>query len=509
MHRPLVGRSWSILTISSRSSSGCAGRRERDDVAHHLGGIGGVVDERLGPDRDLVAEHGGDLVGVTGAAEVAEQRDPVGRLAHLVVESRRLAHPGREQARAQLRLERLAEGVVLRERQRGDELAEREAAARKIGSSPDVSADTVENNPLTTRVLSLQATDELTRRRTHGECTDTDQGGSHRGPDGPALVRGARQRQRRQDGDRRHQRQGRPAGTPRSSCMLEDGATDDAVAAAGGEKLVEDDQVDVVLGGIYSSTRQAIKGPAVVEGKTLYIYPEQYEGQESDPLIFCTGPVPAQQVDPLIPWLMRRDGGEALLPAVGRLHLAARPERARPRGRHGQRRRASSARSTSRSTTPTTGRPSSGSPRAAPTSSSTRSCRPGSTPFFEELHDSGFTSRGGQLVCTYFDENFLNMVPAAHVEGLYGCLDYYQAVERPVQPEAARAVRRALPRRREVHRRQRVLGPLPRAAALGRRRDRGRLARAGGRDRGARPRRDRRGPRRPGGDGAGPAPRCA
>ena len=66
----------------------------------------------------------------------------------------------------------------------------------------------------------------------------------------------------------------------------------------------------MVFGGIYSSTRQAIKGPAVVEGKTLYIYPEQYEGQESDPLIFCTGPVPAQQVEPLIPWLMEQTGAK-------------------------------------------------------------------------------------------------------------------------------------------------------------------------------------------------------
>ena len=89
---------------------------------------------------------------------------------------------------------------------------------------------------------------------------------------------------------------------------LEDGATDDDVAAAAATKLVQDDRVDVIFGGIYSSTRQAIKGPAVVEGKTLYIYPEQYEGQESDPLIFCTGPVPAQQVDPFIPWLMRETG---------------------------------------------------------------------------------------------------------------------------------------------------------------------------------------------------------
>src|SRR5919201_442658 len=92
--------------------------------------------------------------------------------------------------------------------------------------------------------------------------------------------------------------------------VLEDSATDDAVAAAKAAKLVQQDEVDVVFGGIYSSTRQAIKGPVVVEGKTLYIYPEQYEGQEADPLIFCTGPVPAQQVDPLIPWLMRETGAK-------------------------------------------------------------------------------------------------------------------------------------------------------------------------------------------------------
>ncbi len=54
---------------------------------------------------------------------------------------------------------------------------------------------------------------------------------------------------------------------------------------------------------------------------------------------------------------------------------------------------------------------------------------PGLTPFFAELHDAGFTRRGGQLVCTYFDENFLNLAPAAHVEGLYSCLDYYQELD--------------------------------------------------------------------------------
>ena len=56
---------------------------------------------------------------------------------------------------------------------------------------------------------------------------------------------------------------------------------------------------------------------------------------------------------------------------------------------------------------------------------------PGLTPFLEQLYDSGFAERGGQLICTYFDENFLNLVPAAHVEGLYSCLDYYQGVSDP------------------------------------------------------------------------------
>jgi len=90
--------------------------------------------------------------------------------------------------------------------------------------------------------------------------------------------------------------------------IIEDSATDDEQAAAAATKLVQDDHVDVLLGGIFSSTRQAIKQPAVVEGETLYIYPEQYEGQEYHPLLFCTGAVPAQQVEPLIPWVMQQTG---------------------------------------------------------------------------------------------------------------------------------------------------------------------------------------------------------
>src|ERR1051325_9745893 len=84
----------------------------------------------------------------------------------------------------------------------------------------------------------------------------------------------------------------------RIDLYLEDSETTDSVAEAKATKLVHHNHVDVIFGGIYSSTRQAIKGPAVVDGKKLYIYPEQYEGQECDPLISCTGPGPAQPVAP-------------------------------------------------------------------------------------------------------------------------------------------------------------------------------------------------------------------
>src|SRR5579863_1411298 len=54
----------------------------------------------------------------------------------------------------------------------------------------------------------------------------------------------------------------------RVELIVEDSATTDGVAEAKATKLVEQDKVDVILGGIYSSTRQAIKGPAVVKGKS-------------------------------------------------------------------------------------------------------------------------------------------------------------------------------------------------------------------------------------------------
>jgi branched-chain amino acid transport system substrate-binding protein len=212
--------------------------------------------------------------------------------------------------------------------------------------------------------------------------------------------------------------------------VIEDGETIDSVAKAKAAKLVDVDKVDVVIGGIYSSTRLAIKSEAVTRGRTLYIYTEQYEGQENDPLIFCTGPVPAQQVEPLIPWLMKTTGARKFyLPSADYIwpHLLNRAASRAVRANGGEivgeryfpldtvdfQRTVQQIMSSGTEVVFNTIVP------------------PGLTPFFEELHEAGFGKRGGKIVCTYFDENFFNLVPSEQIEGLYSCLDYYQELDEP------------------------------------------------------------------------------
>jgi branched-chain amino acid transport system substrate-binding protein len=216
----------------------------------------------------------------------------------------------------------------------------------------------------------------------------------------------------------------------RLELLIEDSASDDERAAAAATKLVQDDHVDVILGGIFSSTRQAIKQPAVVEGETLYIYPEQYEGQEHHPLLFCTGAVPAQQVEPLIPWLMQQTGARRFyLPSADyiwprvmnrKVHEVASANGGRVVGEeyypidHAEwgetveRINDSGADVVFNTTVP-----------------------PGCFSFLEALYESGFTRRGGRVVTTYFDENLAAALPSDHIEGLYGCIDYYQSVSDP------------------------------------------------------------------------------
>ena len=72
-------------------------------------------------------------------------------------------------------------------------------------------------------------------------------------------------------------------------------------------KLILDDKVSVLMGGITSASREAVR-PVVDRYSAVYFYNEQYEGGVCDKLVFCTGVTPAQQLGVLVPWAAKQHG---------------------------------------------------------------------------------------------------------------------------------------------------------------------------------------------------------
>ncbi len=71
------------------------------------------------------------------------------------------------------------------------------------------------------------------------------------------------------------------------------------------------EKVAVVLAGITSASREAIR-PVLKRFNTLYFYNTQYEGGVCDRNCFCTGSTPAQTVEKLIPYAMKKFNGKKI-----------------------------------------------------------------------------------------------------------------------------------------------------------------------------------------------------
>jgi urea transport system substrate-binding protein len=67
------------------------------------------------------------------------------------------------------------------------------------------------------------------------------------------------------------------------------------------------ERVAVVHAGITSASREAIR-PVLKRFNTLYFYNTQYEGGVCDRNCFCTGSTPAQNVDKLVPFTLKKFG---------------------------------------------------------------------------------------------------------------------------------------------------------------------------------------------------------
>jgi urea transport system substrate-binding protein len=216
---------------------------------------------------------------------------------------------------------------------------------------------------------------------------------------------------------------------------IEDTASNESVAVPNVQKLIQRDHVDVVLGGITSSMRNAIKDTIVKRGKTLYIYPQLYEGKECESYIYCTGPTPAQQCDEFIPWLIKNGGKRFAFPSANYiwphvLNAYARKvveasggevvfEEYYPLDQVEYSATVSKIMNEKIDVVFNTVIP------------------PGVGPFFKQLYEAGFSKRGGRLSCVYYDENTLNINEPYEIEGLASCLDYFRAVDK-TDPVSAR-----------------------------------------------------------------------
>lgn len=72
-------------------------------------------------------------------------------------------------------------------------------------------------------------------------------------------------------------------------------------------RLLNKDKVDVLIGGITSASREAVR-PIVNRTKTPYFYTNQYEGGVCDASMISIGAVPEQQFSTMIPFMVEKFG---------------------------------------------------------------------------------------------------------------------------------------------------------------------------------------------------------
>ncbi|MGH9918837.1 MAG: substrate-binding protein [Nitrososphaerales archaeon] len=90
--------------------------------------------------------------------------------------------------------------------------------------------------------------------------------------------------------------------------IVSDTATDPTTSVQAARRLIQQDNVDVIIGTLTSADRWAVALEATDPGKTIFINPTYYEGGICNRYFFNVGAIPNQQIDPFIPWLVRDKG---------------------------------------------------------------------------------------------------------------------------------------------------------------------------------------------------------
>lgn len=83
--------------------------------------------------------------------------------------------------------------------------------------------------------------------------------------------------------------------------VVADGESDPKTFARQARRLIDDEHVSVIFGGMNSACRDAV-GDVVGQSDHLFIFPSNYEGLDLSQNVICTGPLPNQQVIPAVNW---------------------------------------------------------------------------------------------------------------------------------------------------------------------------------------------------------------
>lgn len=211
--------------------------------------------------------------------------------------------------------------------------------------------------------------------------------------------------------------------------FLEDTASDPGTAVGNVRRLVQQAKVDVILGGITSAMREAIKNPIVRRGKTLYIYPQLYEGQECTEHLYCTGPTPFQQCAALLPYLIKEKGHKRFaMPSANYIWPQLLNKWARRVIEE------NGAEVVMEEYFPLDQLEYSATVAKIMSEGVDHVFNtiipPGLQAFTKQLYEAGYYDNG-TLSCVYFDENSVHYVAPRELEGVYSCVDMFHTLDDP------------------------------------------------------------------------------
>jgi branched-chain amino acid transport system substrate-binding protein len=222
--------------------------------------------------------------------------------------------------------------------------------------------------------------------------------------------------------------------------VVVDGASDPAVNARVAGQLVNRDNVDLVIGGITSAEREAVKGIITDRGKTLFIWPASYEGDECGELIRNTGAVPIQQVAPTVDHLMEQEGAETFY-LCGNDYIYPRNVLKAAR----ERIEAGGGRVVGEEYIPISA---TDAPELVSQVLASRAdalfevvILPATVPFIRGVVDGGYE---GKIAGTLFDESILPLI-GKQSQGLIGVQDYFLSVEDPASRRKVEAFQAKYP----------------------------------------------------------------